>query len=132
MLVFEVPGVPVPQKQTKFVRSTGVAYNPSKKDIVALQRQIKRSAPKELIECAVEMDLYFGLPIPKSTPKRLRPLMIDGTLVPNKKPDFDNLAYLVTNALKGIVYRDDSQVTDCHIKKRYDENPKTIIKVIPL
>lgn len=51
--------------------------------------------------------------------------------VPYKRPDFDNLAYLVTNALKGIVYVDDSQVVDCHIRKRYSQNPRTLIYVWP-
>ena len=132
MLVFEIPGIPVPQKQTKFIRSTGIAYNPSKKDTEALQAKIRPSAPKEPLTCAIEMHLYFGLPIPKSTSQRLRFQMLKNLILPKKKPDFDNLAYLVTNALKKIVYEDDSQVTDCVIKKRYDENPKTIIKIIPL
>ncbi len=132
MLIFEVVGIPVPQKQTKFIRSTGIAYNPSKKDLERFQWQIRPYAPNQPLDCAVEMHITFYLPIPKSTSSRLRMQMLNGVVLPTKKPDFDNLAYLVTNALKEIVYRDDSLVTDCIIRKRYSDKPRTVIKIIPI
>lgn len=132
MLIFEISGIPVPQKQTLFVRKTGIAYNPSKKDAEAIQWQIRPTAPDQPLLGAIEMHLYFGLPIPKSTSSVKRRQMINGILLPKTRPDFDNLAYLVTNALKGLVYRDDGQVTDCIIRKRYDEKPRTVIKIIPI
>ena len=132
MYLFEVVGIPVPQKQTQFIRRTGIAYNPSKKDLELLQWQIRPYAPQIPLECAVEMHLTFYLPIPKSASNKLRQQMINGVVLPTKKPDFDNLAYLVTNALKEIVYKDDSLVTDCIIRKRYSDKPRTVIKVIPI
>lgn len=132
MLLFEVVGIPVPQKQTKFIRSTGIAYNPSKKDVEKVQWQVKPYAPKDPLTCAVEMHLTFYLPIPKSSSSKVRMQMLNGVILPTKKPDFDNLAYLVTNALKEIVYKDDSLVTDCIIRKRYSDKPRTVIKVIPI
>lgn len=132
MYIFEVIGVPVPQKQTRFIRHSGIAYNPSSKDIKQLQWQVLPYAPKELLTCAMEMHLTFYLPVPKSTSARLRTQMINGVALPTRKPDFDNLAYLVTNALKGIVYTDDSLVTDCIIRKRYSDKPRTVIKIIPI
>ena len=132
MYIFEVIGEPVPQKQTRFIRATGIAYNPSQKEIKQLQWQIKPYAPKVPLECAIEMHIHFYLPIPKSTSARLRTQMINGVILPTKKPDFDNLAYLVTNALKEIVYKDDSFVTDCIIRKRYSDRPRTVIKIIPI
>lgn len=132
MLLFEVFGIPVPQKQTQFIRKTGIAYNPSKKDADALQWQIKPYCPTIPLSCAVEMHLTFYLPIPKSASKAKRSQMINGVILPKTKPDFDNLAYLVTNALKKLVYDDDSLVTDCTIRKRYAEVPRTIIKIIPI
>ena len=132
MFIFEVFGVPVPQKQTQFIRRTGIAYNPSKKDAERLIWQIKPYAPEIPLAGAVEMFLYFYLPIPKSASKIKRQQMLNGIILPKTKPDFDNLAYLVTNALKKLVYNDDSQVTDCTIRKRYSDKPRTIIKIIPI
>jgi Holliday junction resolvase RusA-like endonuclease len=131
MLTFEILGNPVPQKQTRFIRSSGRTYNPSKKHIEAIQRQIRPLAPKEPLKCPITLQLYFYLPIPASTPRRLKDLMLEGRVRHIKKPDFDNLAYLVTNALKGIVYQDDSQIDWCNIQKKYGMQPATIIHVIP-
>jgi Holliday junction resolvase RusA-like endonuclease len=131
MLIFEVFGIPVPQKQTRFTRS-GHTYNPSKKDIDALQWQIRPYAPETPLECAIEMHITFYMPIPKSASKTARMQMLNEVWLPTKKPDFDNLAYLVTNALKEIVYKDDALVTDCTIRKRYSDKPRTIIKIIPI
>ncbi len=132
MFLFEVAGVPVPQKQTEFNCATRTAYNPSRKDIECFQWQIRPYAPLNPLEGAIEMHLSFYVPIPKGTSSKRRLQMLNGIILPTKRPDFDNLAYLVTNALKQIVYRDDSQVTDCIIRKRYSDRPRTIVKIIPI
>lgn len=132
MYLFEIFGPPVPQKQTKFVRSTGIAYNPSKKDEERIRWQIHYDAPGEPLDSAIEMHLTFYLPIPKSASRKKRIQMLNGVILPKTKPDFDNLAYLITNALKNLVYRDDALVTDCIIRKRYSDRPRTVIKVIPI
>jgi Holliday junction resolvase RusA-like endonuclease len=132
MLIFTIEGVPVPQQQTRFLRKSGIAYDPSKKDKERIQWQLRPHAPSEPLLCAIEMHLTFYLPIPKATSKKMYAQMLNGVILPKKKPDFDNLAYLVTNALKTIVYADDSQVTDCIIRKRYSDRPRTVIQIIPI
>ena len=131
MLTFEIIGNPVPQKQTKFIRSTGRAYNPSKKDLEAIQRKVRPFAPKDPLTCALSMQIYFYLPIPASTSKKKRELMLRGRVRHIKKPDADNLAYLVTNALKNIVYHDDSQIDWFSVQKFYSDQPRTIINIMP-
>ena len=132
MFIFEVNGIPVPQQQIRFNKRTGCIYNPCTKDIHQLQWQIRPYAPEQPLLGPVEMHLTFYLPIPMSTPSKAKIQMLNGVILPTKKPDFDNLAYLVTNALKGIAYHDDAQVTDCTIRKRYSDRPRTIIKIIPI
>ena len=58
----------------------------------------------------VRMNLTFILPRPASAKKRL---------YPNVKPDRDNLAYAVENALKGVLYEDDAMVVESRQVKRY-------------
>lgn len=42
-----------------------------------------------------------------------------------RKCDIDNFNKLVFDALSGVVWRDDSQIEELHIKKLYDkENPR--------
>ena len=131
MYHFDFPGVPVPQKQTRWTRG-GIVYDPSKKDKEKLQWFLKPLAPKEPLSCPVELTIHFFMPIPKATNKALRRQMINRVILPDKKPDEDNLAYLVTNALKEIVYDDDKRVCAKHVYKLYGEEPKTIIRVRPI
>ena len=132
MFQFEVIGIPTPQKQTQFIRSSGIAYNPSKKDAERLIWQIRPHAPSAPLTCAVEMFLTFYLPIPKSASRIKRTQMLNGIILPKTRPDVDNLAYLVTNALKGLIYADDSLVTDCTMRKRYSDKPRTVIQIVPI
>lgn len=131
MFIFEIHGNPIPQKQTMFVKKTGHAYNPSRKDIEGLQWQIRHTAPKVPLTCPVETTFTFFVPMPKTSKIRMRQ-MLNRIILPSKKPDLDNLAYLVTNALKGIVYEDDNQIIASHNYKFYSDNPRTIIKVRPI
>lgn len=131
MFQFEVYGIPVPQKQTRWTRS-GHAYDPSSKDKEAIQWQIRPFAPDVPLDQPVELTIAFFLPIPKSACKALRLQMLNRVILPDKKPDQDNLAYLVTNALKEIVYDDDKRVCASHVYKFYGETPRTIIRVRPI
>jgi len=121
---------PVPQKQTQFGK--GRCYDPSKKAKEAIQWQIRPYAPKEPITGPVSLHLTFLLPIPKSTSKLIRRQMIEGKILPIMRPDFDNLAYIITNAMNQLIYKDDSQVVDAKIMKRYGEEPQTIVKIVQL
>lgn len=134
MYIFEIHGIPVPQKQTRFAfrGKHPHAYDPSKLDKEKMQWQIRPTAPETPISGPVELTIYFFLPIPKSASKALRQQMINRVILPDKKPDEDNLAYLVSNALKEIVYDDDRRVVAKHVYKFYGETPKTIIKVRPI
>lgn len=131
MYIFEVHGAPVPQKQTRFSCINGHprAYDPSSKDKERIQWQIKPFAPKEPLRGAIELSITFFLPIPKSTSAKKRTAMLNRVILPCVKPDEDNLAYLITNALKKIVYQDDNQICAKHVYKLYGPEPKTVIKV---
>jgi len=134
MYIFKILGPPSPQKQTRFFRvgARVGCYDPSSKDKEYIQWQIKPFAPESPIKGPVELTMAFFLPIPKATKSATRRQMINRVLLPNKRPDEDNLAYIVTNAMKGIVYEDDSQVCAKHVYKVYGEEPKTVVIVRPI
>lgn len=134
MFQFEVYGPLVPQKQTRWVCKchNGHAYDPSKKDKEHLQWQIKPFAPERPLSGPVELTIAFFFPIPKSASKAVRTQMLNRVILPDKKPDADNLAYLVTNALKEIVYDDDRRVVAQHVYKFYGPQSKVIIRVRPI
>jgi Holliday junction resolvase RusA-like endonuclease len=130
MFLFEINSPPIPQKQTQFCR--GHAYDPSAKDRRQIEWQAKPYAPAQPFLDPCVMDLTFYLPIPKATSGIRRRQMLNHVIHHIKRPDVDNLAYLVTNALKGLFYKDDSQITDLMLHKRFGENPRTVVKITPL
>jgi len=72
--------------------------------------------------------LYFGMPIPKSEAKGRKLLMLERKIRPTTKPDIDNCAKSVLDALNGVAYKDDNQIVTLLAKKFYTEVP--CVKVI--
>lgn len=72
--------------------------------------------------------------IPKSVNKKLKNLMLQGYILPTKKPDSDNIIKIILDGLNGVCYHDDAQICSIHFKKKYAEIPATkiIIKEIEL
>lgn len=50
--------------------------------------------------------------------------MLNGELLPAKKPDIDNVVKAVLDALNKVAYRDDNQVVELQIRKQYSERPR--------
>jgi Holliday junction resolvase RusA-like endonuclease len=49
--------------------------------------------------------------------------------MPEPKPDFDNIAKLVSDALNGIAYKDDSQICYGVVQKRWADVAETVVTV---
>ncbi|MGH7918835.1 MAG: RusA family crossover junction endodeoxyribonuclease [Candidatus Dormibacteraceae bacterium] len=64
----------------------------------------------------LRLDVVVWLPIPKSLPKSRRQ-----SAQPTKRPDVDNYAKTVLDGLDGVAYRDDAQIVDLRVRKRYAE-----------
>ena len=58
---------------------------------------------------------------PKSISKKKRAEMLEGKIWPAKKPDSDNIAKVVLDALNGIAYHDDTQIIKLSVTKAYKE-----------
>ena len=73
--------------------------------------QVIADRPKRLLAGALECKMDFYLPRPKSLPKRV--------VYPVKKPDVTNLIKGTEDALRGIVFSDDSAVVSLRAAKYY-------------
>lgn len=77
------------------------------------------------------MNIDFVFARPKNVAKKLG----TGRMLHTVKPDRDNLAKAVQDALNGIVYRDDAQICDGVIRKfraAEGEQPHVKIELIEL
>ena len=76
---------------------------------------------EKILEGPVVLELTFFLPRPKK-PK---------CEVPITRPDLDNLQKKLLDGFNGILWRDDSQVVESHVKKRYadQDGPGLLVQV---
>lgn len=82
-----------------------------------------------LLEGPLKLTINFDFPIPKSTSKKNRELMLLGEIRPTKKPDIDNCIKAITDALNNLAYKDDSQIVEITACKWYEEEPKVCVKI---
>ena len=128
---FTVPGPPVGKARPKVVRARNgmsMTYTPDKtvayEELVRLRFQESlQGRPFEPLQGALRIKIFAGYPIPKSTSKKHRAAMLAGTELPTKKPDWDNIGKIICDALNGVVYGDDAQITDPSMRKRYIDGP---------
>lgn len=128
MISFTIPGEP--QGKARARTGKGFAYTPEKTvNYEALIKQIfqyeaNKGRSYDPTEKAIEMLIVAFYGIPKSTSKTNRTLMYATRLRPTKKPDVDNIAKIVCDALNKIAYRDDTQVVKLTVEKYYANNPR--------
>lgn len=136
-----IPGVPkalerarhrlvTPRARKPFVATYTPAQTRSEQGAIKLfaQRAMEGRAP---IEGPVDFRFTAFLPVPASWSQRKRAAALAGEILPVSRPDLDNYAKM-KDALKEIVWRDDSQVTDEHLWKRYSDQPRIVMEIRPL
>lgn len=89
----------------------------------------KQMLPFQTLEgpLAVHISAYYEPP--KSTSKKNYTKMMDCSILPTKKPDIDNIAKVVLDALNGIAYKDDTQVVNLNVIKRYSQEAYVKVKI---
>lgn len=78
----------------------------------------------------LQMHIKAFFEIPKSTSKRNKEKMLLRQILPTKKPDADNIAKVICDALNGIAYRDDTQIVSLVVTKVYTASePKVVVGI---
>lgn len=133
MITFTVYGEPVAQGRPRASTQGGFVrmYDPEKskdyKDYVRLAAA--EHAPNVLLEGPLGMMLTVYRSIPKSFSKKKVIQAEAGEIRPVSKPDVDNYLKGVKDALKGIIWKDDSQVVEVFAQKRYSARPRIEVKI---
>jgi Holliday junction resolvase RusA-like endonuclease len=100
---------------------------------MAYEAEIARLAEKamgelQLLATPISLRVVAHHAIPPSWPKRKQLLAMDGEIIPGK-PDLDNVAKAVLDALNGVVYVDDKQVIKLVAEKKYSLDPRVEVYV---
>ena len=135
-LSFEIPGTPVGQGRPRFTTINGhaKAYDPEKsQNYKAYVRMIATQAMQaidfKMIEGACSIVIMAFFEVPKSKSKKFKLAALNNKEWPTKKPDVDNIAKAIQDALNGLVYKDDSNIVYMSVSKYYNTNPKVLVKV---
>ena len=131
MKVLFVEGEPVPKARPRMGKNTKRAYTPRKTKNA--ERMIRAAwiaeNGAEPEEGPVQVFITFRYPPLARWAKWKKEQRIPKPT----RPDIDNLAKTVMDALNGIAYKDDNQVTWLSAKKCYTNEPAgTLIEVVPV
>lgn len=87
----------------------------------------REHAPASPLEGPVTFTAHFYMPVPQALVKKRNAL-------PIVRPDVDNLMHKLTDQFNGVFWKDDSQVVDVVVTKRYafERNPGVQIVVAAL
>lgn len=81
-------------------------------------------APPAPLDGPLVMVAVFYLPKPASIPKRQA-----ATAMPTRRPDLDNLVHKLTDRFNGVFWKDDSQLVDLVLRKRYPVDGRTGVEI---
>lgn len=125
-VTFTIPGAPSGKGRPKFNGRTRRAYTPQNtRDYEETVRECCRTVLEAPFppDMALRCEVFAGFPVAPSDSKPKQQRKLDGLLKPTKKPDWDNIGKIVCDALNGVAYHDDSQITCAVVKKRYAAFP---------
>ncbi|MBR0541447.1 MAG: RusA family crossover junction endodeoxyribonuclease [Clostridia bacterium] len=132
---YSVVGIPKPQARPKVFHRTLKSgkpfvstYSPKTDwfNIVYTRTLEEKTKRKIRLSGALELKLIFCLPIPKSISKKKK----EQLHYVIKKPDVDNLAKAVMDAMNNTgIWEDDSQIACLYVSKIYSEEPRCLITI---
>lgn len=132
MCDFEIEGKPVGKGRPRFRRMGNFVqtYTPTATaDYEKLVRLRFQNAGGAITDKPVRVDITAFFAPPKSIRKREKAEMLANRILPMKKPDVDNIAKIMLDALNKIAYVDDAQVIELSVIKRYADEAKVIVHI---
>ena len=132
-IYFVVPGAPYGKGRPRASSRGGFVRLYTPVATVAYEGEIARLAEIARAEWPVmttpmSLRVIAHHPIPVSWSKKKQQAALAGDLIPGK-PDLDNVAKAVLDALNGVIYEDDKQVVRLVAEKKYSFEPRVEVYV---
>lgn len=134
---FVVPGEAIGKGRPRVGKVGGHArlFTPKKtanyESLIAVAAQ-HAMAGRELIPGPVMIELRIVVAVAQSWSKKKAAAALAGTVMPTKKPDADNVLKAICDGINGIVFKDDVQVVNVSLSKRFGSTPGVAVRVVPL
>ena len=138
---FTVPGAPKGKARARTVRSKkGGKFSYTPEGTMLYENLIKccyRQESNNIIfndgqPLKVTIIAYYpieSLEKQWKTEQKKKQQMLEDLMFPTKKPDIDNIAKSILDALNKLAYRDDTQVVTLHMEKHYAEDPRVEVEI---
>jgi Holliday junction resolvase RusA-like endonuclease len=125
---FTIPGQPQGKGRAKIVKIGGFSRMATPAKTVAYEGLIAHAAQAVLAGRAmfagpVAVNLFLDCQVPASWSQRKQREALAGLHMPTTKPDADNVLKAVCDGCNGVLWRDDVQVVDVRLRKRYAATP---------
>ena len=105
---------PLPQRYLRYKQTIGWAA---------------REKIKHPLEGPIAVKMRFYYPLPMNMKKADRAAALDGRILPQVKPDIDNVIKGCFDSLNGIAWKDDKQVVKEYSEKFYSDQPRIEIEI---
>ena len=76
-----------------------------------------------------KLNIKVFRPIPVNWSKRNKILAEVGYIRPESKPDFDNLAKSICDAINAVIYKDDGQIVNAVVDKYFSDVPRAEVSM---
>jgi Holliday junction resolvase RusA-like endonuclease len=138
-VIIELPGPPRGRHEMArviYIRGKPVAVMHLDTKTKKYMQELRKAAAlamlrKKILDGPIGVGILATMPIPKSWTERERADALAGVIIPECKPDWDNIGKMC-DALKDIVWVDDAKVAQGTVIKQYGEHPSLRIEVFRL
>lgn len=129
---FVVEGKLVGKGRPRFKRVGNFVQTYTPANTAEYERLVKlrfQNAGGAITDKPVKIEIVACFAPPKSARKKDKIEMLANRILPVKKPDCDNVAKIILDALNKIAYKDDAQVVELSVKKLYSEVAKVFVHI---
>jgi Holliday junction resolvase RusA-like endonuclease len=136
VIAFTVPGQPQGKARPKIVKIGGFSRMATPQKTVAYEGLVAHAAQLAMagaapIEGPCSVTLAIDCQVPASWSQKKQRMALAGEVLPTTKPDADNVVKAVFDGLNGVAWRDDVQVVDLRVQKRYAGTPGVRVVIVP-
>ena len=118
------------RKGYKYLDASVVKYRKTLRTMAIAQIQEQKA---EKLDGAISIEILYSFQRPQSLKKSERNEIDSGKSMPKTtKPDIDNLSKAILDALNGIAWNDDAQVSEIKAKKIWSKQDQIEVKIMQI
>lgn len=134
MVAFDIPGEPQGKGRPKVVKIAGFTRMATPAKTVAYEGLVAHCAAaalagRPLLDGPAACVLRIDCSVPASWSGKKQRAALAGEVRPTTKPDVDNVVKAVFDGCNGVLWRDDVQVVELTVRKRYSATPGVHVEV---